>query len=86
MRRQNMIKRTRRRKTHAIRRKTHAIRRKTHAIRRKTLTRRSQRGGVTKEQIFDMVIEDSRKWGLVTTSAYLVHVSDSTLYCLVETY
>ena len=56
MRRQNMIKRTRRRKTHAIRRKTHALR-------RKTLTRRSQRGGVTKEQIFDMVIEDSRKCG-----------------------
>lgn len=52
-----MVKRTLRRKFGRSRR------RKTHALRRKTLTRRSQRGGVTKEQIFDMVIEDSRKCG-----------------------
>ena len=52
-----MVKRTLRRNVGRSRR------RKTHALRRKTLTRRSQRGGVTKEQIFDMVIADSRKCG-----------------------
>jgi hypothetical protein len=52
-----MVKRTLRRNVGRSRR------RKTHGIRRKTLTRRSQRGGVTKEQIFDMVIADSRKCG-----------------------
>jgi hypothetical protein len=46
-----MVKQTRRKFGRSRRRKTHGIR------------RRSQRGGVTKEQIFDMVIEDSKQCG-----------------------